>query len=671
MKLGHKICFLLFFASVAANAQFSDNIWYFGPTNEGISFEGSSNQPFVLHNQHTPFGSEGCSVVTNPADGTLFYYTDGIRVVDKTHKAMPNGTGLSGHASSAQNGLSCPVPGKCNSYYIFSNSSAAEATPAGTIYYSIIDMTLPGNGTIANPLGDVQADAKNVTVISNTSEGATVINSSVKDEYWLISHQYNSGVIRVLKINSSGITLAGSYNLGYTVSDARSLRYSESSKKLCLLGLYSLDPVIICDFDNSTGVISNSSKMPGTPFFTTAMKYYGAYDAEWSSDGTKLYISVYRWSSTGGRLYQYDINEPLTLPLLIFNNGGTTSQVGRGLKKGPNGKIYWLYTNSTFNSTRYIGVVNEPNLSGDLCKFDPTGLDMENDLGNSHKFPDFLTYTNNNPVAENDYISAPHCITSTSVINVLANDSDPDNDNLTVSIVNVNLGSASVSHDNTVLYSAPQGYSGMDTLTYVISDDACPSLNDTAIAVLCVNNNCLNQPPVALNDTVSICLDGGMTQLVLPLDNDTDPEGDLLSFTIVNTGKGMAFDYSDSSFNYIAPYLVSGVDSITYIVCDESCNFICDSGYVFFCVNYQEILIPNLITPNNDRKNDTFEILGLYPNSSLEIYNRLGELTYSSKNYQNEWQGENCSDGIYYFNFSDPIREKQWKGWLQVLSKDL
>jgi len=58
-------------------------------------------------------------------------------------------------------------------------------------------------------------------------------------------------------------------------------------------------------------------------------------------------------------------------------------------------------------------------------------------------------------------------------------------------------------------------------------------------------------------------------------------------------------------------------------------------------LDYQEILIPNLVTPNGDGFNDTFEISGLqkYSNYKVEIYNRLGLKLYESSNYLNDWDG--------------------------------
>ncbi len=51
--------------------------------------------------------------------------------------------------------------------------------------------------------------------------------------------------------------------------------------------------------------------------------------------------------------------------------------------------------------------------------------------------------------------------------------------------------------------------------------------------------------------------------------------------------------------------------------------------------------VPELFTPNNDGKNDFFEIKGIsnYPQNKLSIYNRWGNLVYSIKGYNNQWDG--------------------------------
>ncbi|MCX8081381.1 MAG: gliding motility-associated C-terminal domain-containing protein, partial [Bacteroidia bacterium] len=51
--------------------------------------------------------------------------------------------------------------------------------------------------------------------------------------------------------------------------------------------------------------------------------------------------------------------------------------------------------------------------------------------------------------------------------------------------------------------------------------------------------------------------------------------------------------------------------------------------------------IPEIYTPNDDGKNDVWLIKGLdaYPDNSVEIYNRWGNLVYKARPYKNDWDG--------------------------------
>jgi gliding motility-associated-like protein len=78
-------------------------------------------------------------------------------------------------------------------------------------------------------------------------------------------------------------------------------------------------------------------------------------------------------------------------------------------------------------------------------------------------------------------------------------------------------------------------------------------------------------------------------------------------------------------------------------------------------------LFYNIITPNADGKNDSFEIGNLkwYPENELQIYNRWGMEVYRTKDYRNTWQGGNVSTGIYYYLFK--ANGRTWKGWVEVV----
>jgi len=78
--------------------------------------------------------------------------------------------------------------------------------------------------------------------------------------------------------------------------------------------------------------------------------------------------------------------------------------------------------------------------------------------------------------------------------------------------------------------------------------------------------------------------------------------------------------------------------------------------------------LPNIITPNNDSLNETLIISNLIdlPPVQLFITNRWGNTIYKSSSYNNNWDGGNCADGIYFYNCHvEGCPEK--KGWVQIV----
>jgi gliding motility-associated-like protein len=68
------------------------------------------------------------------------------------------------------------------------------------------------------------------------------------------------------------------------------------------------------------------------------------------------------------------------------------------------------------------------------------------------------------------------------------------------------------------------------------------------------------------------------------------------------------------------------------------------------------IVIYNVVTPDGNGKNDTWQIknIDLYPNASVQVFNRWGKMVYSKDNgYNNDWDGKSEGDlldsGDYYY----------------------
>ena len=75
------------------------------------------------------------------------------------------------------------------------------------------------------------------------------------------------------------------------------------------------------------------------------------------------------------------------------------------------------------------------------------------------------------------------------------------------------------------------------------------------------------------------------------------------------------------------------------------------SNWCEFRVLNTEVIVPNVFTPNDDKRNDIFVVKNLeqYPNSSLTVFDRWGKEVYKNTNYLNDWNGENLKDGTYFY----------------------
>jgi gliding motility-associated-like protein len=72
---------------------------------------------------------------------------------------------------------------------------------------------------------------------------------------------------------------------------------------------------------------------------------------------------------------------------------------------------------------------------------------------------------------------------------------------------------------------------------------------------------------------------------------------------------------------------------------------------------------PNVITPNGDGKNDTFNVGAKL--EVLEIYNRWGQAMLKTNTYQNDW-GKDIPVGTYYY-YLKTTGGAECKGWIEVL----
>lgn len=169
---------------------------------------------------------------------------------------------------------------------------------------------------------------------------------------------------------------------------------------------------------------------------------------------------------------------------------------------------------------------------------------------------------NDVPIAANDSAALPE--DGTAVIDVLANDSDVENDTLAVtSLTSPANGVAVINLDYTVTYTPTANFFGADSFSYTIDDGN----GGTAAADVSIEVTSVNDAPVALNDSEATTEDTPVQIDVLSNDNDVD--GDILTITGVTTPtQGTVAVNPDGTLTYTPDPDTYNADTFDYSIED-------------------------------------------------------------------------------------------------------
>ncbi len=174
------------------------------------------------------------------------------------------------------------------------------------------------------------------------------------------------------------------------------------------------------------------------------------------------------------------------------------------------------------------------------------------------------------------------------------------------------------STDPTLQVSAPGTY-----WLQLTNQDGCLSFDTVS-----VQQNTL--PLVVLGNDTSVCASSFTIQALAYSDNIEWYNGDTIANVII----------TQSGFYWLTA--------------TSECGSITDSIYVQFIPSLDSVLayLPNVFTPNNDNFNETFG-LGSFGLNSIEgtmyVYNRWGRLVYKTSDLVWGWNGENHTEGVYYY----------------------
>lgn len=331
-------------------AQKQANIWYFG-YEAGLDF--NSGNPVALTDGKLRT-DEGCASVADDS-GRLLFYTDGVRVYNKIHQIMPNGSGLLGNNSSTQSSVVVPLPGSKTIYYIFTVDYLANANG---MRYSVVDMTKDG--------GKGEVTVKNTALFSPACEKITAVIHRNEKDYWLISHKFNSADFVAYRLTATGlimtpvISTVGSVNGGSVDNSRGYLKASPDGKRLALACDF-CNFVEVFDFDNNTGSVSNPIKLD----------YTRPYGLEFSPNNQFLYISSWKQA---GYIVQVDLRKTnstdiMASEVVLASNSNVYGL--NALQLGPDGRIYV----ATYKT--YLNAITDPNLGGLACNYQTNYIDLK------------------------------------------------------------------------------------------------------------------------------------------------------------------------------------------------------------------------------------------------------------------------------------------------------
>jgi hypothetical protein len=166
---------------------------------------------------------------------------------------------------------------------------------------------------------------------------------------------------------------------------------------------------------------------------------------------------------------------------------------------------------------------------------------------------------NNLPVAVADQASTR--VDTPVDVNVLANDTDPDGDSLTVSQAIGSFGTVTILANQQLSYTPNPDFIGTDTVIYNITDGK----GGTASSELVISVSG-NSSPVAVNDVAST--DDKTVVLIAVLANDSDEDGNTLMVSSASAVQGTVSIEADQRLRYTPKVGFDGVDTISYRITD-------------------------------------------------------------------------------------------------------
>ncbi|MFT4924839.1 MAG: putative delta-60 repeat protein [Phenylobacterium sp.] len=472
--------------------------------------------------------------------------------------------------------------------------------------YQIIDNT--GNTAQAtvtltiNPVNDAPVAVNDSATTSvNTQVSILVLANDTDidgDTLFISAANADNGTVNITGTSLTyqpNSDFAGTDTINYTIGDGAGgtasaqvvVTINSNQSPIAVDDSYSIseDTILtVPDGDNALSLLANDSDPEGSSLSvgSTAIAEPAHGSLSLNSDGSFVYTPQSDFAGTDSFIYQLTDSEGGTAT-------GTATITVLGINDTPVG-VDDSYTVNENSITIMAVLDNDTDVDGDTLSVTaatanvgtvvvladstlqytaPSGTNtsdsIEYNISDGQGGTTFanvaITIVNLNdaPVAVNDSASTDE--DSSITFNVLDNDTDADNDTLTIVSVTSENGTHEVHQDNSITFTPAENFNGETTLSYTISDG-----NDgTATGLVSITVAAVNDNPIALTDEVTLDEDGSVA--LDPTANDTDVDGDTLTLTSANSDNS-EITINGNTITYVPNADFNGTDTIQYSIDD-------------------------------------------------------------------------------------------------------
>lgn len=580
----------------------------------------------------------GVATMSNKKGELLFFTTRGVAAtrqqVNGQYQAMPNGRFFTGGTyQTTIADLIVQSPADSNIYYLFfTGYDFVNNKTSSDLYQLQIDMQL-NNGygdVVPNSLRLLKRDADQYKLTA-------LLHQNNRDTWVMAANRLNDSLYAYL-VTPGGLQPPVVTKVKDRLFVHSRLKAAPNSELFAVSGVEALgaQTIQLYNFDRATGIptfrYSFQALDPDYPFFSFAF----------SAQSNLLYAGTvgYVGYPKNATLYQYDLTLSNAFQVEHSRNviySSTNYYQISDMQLAIDGKLYVMVDDT------WLGRINCPDHYGPACGFLPSVIVPDDRMGGS------TLPTLNQTLFRN--AGKLQILASKTVIctgdSVILNTYGAGAERFKWEIVNGAAQPADTLADLLVKPTATTTYrvTGTSTCTF-----------ETATVQITV----LPRPaPVFVTGP----------QAVLTLAENQ-------RYAITNARAGSRFTWSVSGGTIVAgqgqPEVAvnwSGEGTGMVSVIETSAGG-CTGEKVDLAVQVSgspEPLIYNVITPNNDKKNDALVIENLkwYPENELRIFNRWGVEVFKTSDYQNTWNADKVSAGTYYYRFT--AKGKTWKGWVEVL----